>query len=81
MQCYWTESLKRPDGTRLSARCNREATRVELDKNGAPWTHLCVGHADVLDEALKVAEDAPKILMRTYVRAAGGPKRLAETMP
>jgi hypothetical protein len=56
--------------------CDRGAVETVRDKTGKPWAHLCKEHNSEMDSCI-VAGDA-KGTLRSWVRASGGAKKLAE---
>jgi hypothetical protein len=58
--------------------CTAPATFAEADKQGKPWTRLCIAHHNQLEQTL-AAGKAPAI-MAVWIKAQGGPKAAAARM-
>jgi hypothetical protein len=58
--------------------CGEPGTAPLHDRNGKRWALLCVAHEKELDAAI-LGLDA-KAVIRCWVKASGGAKRLADEM-
>ncbi len=65
MECTWKD-------------CSEIATNIQLDKNGKEWANLCNDHNSELEKAIQ--DCTPKVLMRAWVLASGGAKKMVGVM-
>ncbi len=56
--------------------CTEVATTPKIGNDGSQWANLCAAHAKELDDNLL----DPKAVLRCWVRAQGGAKRMVEKM-
>jgi hypothetical protein len=62
MNCTWVD-------------CKKTAKVPEVASDGEVWANLCDEHHNELEEAIGCLE--PKKLLRAWVRASGGAKKMA----
>lgn len=69
MQCTWKD-------------CATEGTHAHTRNDGSTWATLCDKHHAELEAACpaKGKEFSPKAMLRAWVLANGGAKKLAESM-
>ena len=65
MDCTWKD-------------CENKAEHPQIGKNGNEWANLCTQHNTELDKA--VDKMMPKPILKSWVQASGGAKKLAGTM-
>jgi hypothetical protein len=67
MQCTWVEPK--------TGRCHNLATLPQIAKDGERWANLCNAH----DAELSLSVDSldVRMMLSSWVRAGGGPKKMA----
>ena len=62
--------------------CNEKAEHEQLDRDGNTWANLCEGHHNELDAMLDlfVANGNPKGMVRCWILANGGAKKMSQRM-
>lgn len=58
--------------------CDGIAAFSQYDKNGKEWANLCDEHNEELDAA--VEDPSPKAILRAWVLASGGAKKITDDM-
>jgi hypothetical protein len=69
MRCTWNEK---------DERCDKEAKFPQIATDGEVWANLCEEHNAQLEQAIELL-DARKLLS-SWVKAGGGPKKMASRM-
>lgn len=65
MSCTWQD-------------CEEQGKHVHKDKQGRVWSTLCDKHHEMIEELVYLKD--PKQILARWVKASGGPKKLAHKM-
>lgn len=78
-RCTWVDPST-PLG--IERRCDQPAHWQQPSQDGEVWADLCDKHADELNDSIEShnAEPDVKLILRNWVRAGGGAKKMAGRM-